>query len=589
MARTKQKLINYNTQTSAMPLTNDVEHGEIVVRYKTDQPELLIKIDSGSGETFATFKDSVAVSGMIVSAITGATGDISDLQTKLGALSSSTDTFIHTTVPDTYLTKADAASVYQGQSAMTNYYTKTETDNTFLSQSAASKTYATSANVVSAIDGVAGDLADLTTRVATNEGAISNLTTGLSATVVSDYATKTYADNKAKDAKDSAISSAKSYVDTVIADYATSANVVSAITVEKERAEGIESDHETRISNLKDIMDTITEENGLSATVIANKTKLDTLESTYETKEDANIKYTSAVTYVDTVSGNIETHLNETYWTSATTQDKLNTITTTISTVSGAVVSTSAAVKTLSGDVVTYVDNKVSSVYRYKGSKDTVSQLPTSNNVIGDVWNVVSGSGTIGTASYVPPGTNYAWTGSEWDALGGTIDLSTYATKSYVDGKTSGITNMVTDISNLQTNLGTLSGSVSGFSGQVINNYYTKTNTDNIFLSKSGAQNTYLTMASASSTYMPTTAIQQTYWTSATTKGKLDTIDSTIQGLSGATVAIESAATESVKDLQMGTVSSANASHTQSGAKTAVSNRVATIDLSELVIDCGNF
>ena len=62
-----------------------------------------------------------------------------------------------------------------------------------------------------------------------------------------------------------------------------------------------------------------------------------------------------------------------------------------------------------------YVNNKVSSVYKYKGSKDTYSSLPTTGNTVGDVWNVVDKNGQ-----------NYAWTGSAWDALGETIDLSGY-------------------------------------------------------------------------------------------------------------------------------------------------------------------
>lgn len=61
------------------------------------------------------------------------------------------------------------------------------------------------------------------------------------------------------------------------------------------------------------------------------------------------------------------------------------------------------------------------SVYRPKGSKNYYTELPTENNAIGDVWNVVNPYGNT------PAGTNYVWNGTEWDALGGTIDLSIYA------------------------------------------------------------------------------------------------------------------------------------------------------------------
>lgn len=56
------------------------------------------------------------------------------------------------------------------------------------------------------------------------------------------------------------------------------------------------------------------------------------------------------------------------------------------------------------------VDSKFTSVYIFKGSVDTIEDLPTEGNVIGDVWNVRKND------------TNYAWTSEGWDALGGTAD-----------------------------------------------------------------------------------------------------------------------------------------------------------------------
>lgn len=58
------------------------------------------------------------------------------------------------------------------------------------------------------------------------------------------------------------------------------------------------------------------------------------------------------------------------------------------------------------------VDSKFTSVYIFKGSVDTVEDLPTEGNVIGDVWNVRKND------------TNYAWTSEGWDTLGGTAELS---------------------------------------------------------------------------------------------------------------------------------------------------------------------
>ena len=73
------------------------------------------------------------------------------------------------------------------------------------------------------------------------------------------------------------------------------------------------------------------------------------------------------------------------------------------------------------------VKAKLVNIYAYKGSKNTYAELPT-DAVAGDVWNVAEAH------EGHPAGTNYAWTGTEWDALAGSIDLSNYYNKSEVDG-----------------------------------------------------------------------------------------------------------------------------------------------------------
>lgn len=79
---------------------------------------------------------------------------------------------------------------------------------------------------------------------------------------------------------------------------------------------------------------------------------------------------------------------------------------------------TDANIKVLSDDLAnnyynkSQVDSKFTSVYIFKGSVDTIEDLPTEGNIIGDVWNVRKND------------TNYAWTSEGWDALGGTAELS---------------------------------------------------------------------------------------------------------------------------------------------------------------------
>lgn len=58
----------------------------------------------------------------------------------------------------------------------------------------------------------------------------------------------------------------------------------------------------------------------------------------------------------------------------------------------------------------------VSTVFDFKGTKDTVENLPSSGNVTGDVWYVTETQG------------EYVWVGTKWEPLGPAIDLSGYAT-----------------------------------------------------------------------------------------------------------------------------------------------------------------
>lgn len=71
-------------------------------------------------------------------------------------------------------------------------------------------------------------------------------------------------------------------------------------------------------------------------------------------------------------------------------------------------------------DVQTAIATAISSVMTYKGTVATVNDLPAAATV-GDVYNVTA------------TGDNYAWDGSAWDKLSGTVDLSNYYTKSETD------------------------------------------------------------------------------------------------------------------------------------------------------------
>lgn len=66
------------------------------------------------------------------------------------------------------------------------------------------------------------------------------------------------------------------------------------------------------------------------------------------------------------------------------------------------------------------IDGKLGGAMHYKGQKPTFAELPEEGNQPGDVWDVQA------------DGANYAWNGTGWDKLSGTVDLSAYATTEWV-------------------------------------------------------------------------------------------------------------------------------------------------------------
>ena len=74
---------------------------------------------------------------------------------------------------------------------------------------------------------------------------------------------------------------------------------------------------------------------------------------------------------------------------------------------------------------------QVASIYHYKGSC-LAADLPMTDNNVGDTWNLEDAS------SYGPQGTNVAWDGTKWDALGGDITLDAVPTDDSQHGVMSG-------------------------------------------------------------------------------------------------------------------------------------------------------
>lgn len=256
-------------------------------------------------------------------------------------------------------------------------------------------------------------------------------------------------------------------------------------------------------------------------------------------KDDAVLA--AANEYTDNASGNIETKINdledrieeltsgssasyesiinllhENYWNSATTQDVIGAVSSTtnsqisnllaiinqernereaedininqnITSINGSIGNINTDIANLSAGTeseIADIKTKLTDVYHFKGSVNTFEDLPTEDVENGDTYNVISGRTVSGTT--IPDGTNYAWTGEEWDELGGIFDFSDFVTKgdlattsggiiNYVDSQISGATGEITTLSasthnaitSTNTALSGLSGSVQTLSGKV--------------------------------------------------------------------------------------------------------------------------
>lgn len=82
-------------------------------------------------------------------------------------------------------------------------------------------------------------------------------------------------------------------------------------------------------------------------------------------------------------------------------------------------------------DVQSAIAAAVTSVLNYKGTKATVSALPSSGNTTGDVWHVTADGG------------EYVWSGSAWEELGTAVDLSGYVEDTDLVAITSGEINTI--------------------------------------------------------------------------------------------------------------------------------------------------
>lgn len=92
----------------------------------------------------------------------------------------------------------------------------------------------------------------------------------------------------------------------------------------------------------------------------------------------------------------------------------------------------------------------ITSAYRYKGTVNNYSDLPTTHKV-GDVYNIKNAD----AANNIKAGDNVVWNGTEWDNLSGVVDLSAYSTKAEADKLYLGKTATAANASKLVLDQGT--------------------------------------------------------------------------------------------------------------------------------------
>ena len=269
-----------------------------------------------------------------------------------------------------------------------------------------------------------GALSTLQSDVATLRNSINQV----SGTVSGYYATTA----EASDYAGAALANAMAYTDSKIGElsldnYLTVSSANSIVNTINSNISTLSANVESAITDVYDVIEE--NEEVTSAALNALRTDVDNLSTTisgidtaYDSLADNFLSIQSANTVITTINSNVGQ-------------------------VSGSLVSLSSNVKTM-----------LTTVYKYKGSKANYASLPTSNNEQGDVWNVEAANGNI------PAGTNYAWTGSGWDALGGSVDLTAYVTSAIAK----------TRFETIESNVSTVSGSLVSLSSSVVSNYATE-------------------------------------------------------------------------------------------------------------------
>lgn len=260
--------------------------------------------------------------------------------------------------------------------------------------------------------------------------------------------------------------------------------------------------------------------------------------------------------------------------------------------------------------IKTYVDSvvggAVSKAYNVKGSVADYTELDdVSDPAIGDVYNVVA----AGTSAETPDekehseGTNWVWTGEEWDALGGTVDLTNYITRDEYSPIASKANTALQSISGDSGNE-YITVSMYG-SGEHLSAFTVTQNVETSFGSipssekkvadAYGVQEYIKTMKNeaVSSAYTAASALTDSVKTDVI--NQINGLDERVDDIEESNVynsAVTAVTFDSVADVTY--IPENETNHTeamrhQSGVNASIANNTITFDFDTLVIDCGTF
>lgn len=245
-------------------------------------------------------------------------------------------------------------------------------------------------------------------------------------------------------------------------------------------------------------------------------------------------------------------------------------------------------------DVDTKITNAITAAYKYQGSVNNYDDLPESGKTTGYVYNVVQAVGTPGTADYTPAGTNYAWNGTTWDALGGTVDLSTYATTATTKRLESRLDTAEANIDTLTAATGTLNTSITTIQGWKING--TAITSDTVLTGENVKVSTSTTAQSLNEAIADAKEAGTTAQTNLTTlKGSYsgtlgtlsDKVDANEQKITQLRTDVNGVSAKTITAVQ--TITVTNTETNKITATKAEGSTNVVLNFDNMVIDCGEF